>query len=166
MIESLIGKVLTSVKKGDYEITFTAASGHVYRMDHDQDCCESVYIESIYGDLEDLVGSPIIRAEERVVSLPDDYGLSQATFYEISTAKGGVNIRWHGSSNGYYGVSVDFSEIAAPSAEKTQDAVQMVANLVSMLRRSNGVMGVVIDSDECEELANALDTVLGAVKVD
>lgn len=88
-----------------------------YRFYHDQDCCESVYIEDIIGDLDDLVGSPILQAEEVSYSKDDEYApLSDShedflwTFYKFSTIKGSVTIRWYGSSNGYYSVSVNVSK--------------------------------------------------------
>lgn len=115
----LVGKTLVEARReGDDAIVFVTTDGETYRMFHEQDCCESVFIESITGDLADLVGSPILRAEEATNSddppridpsfpecLDDSYTW---TFYKLATAKGYVDIRWYGSSNGYYSESVTF----------------------------------------------------------
>jgi hypothetical protein len=88
-------------------------------MEHRQDCCESVSIEDICGDLQDLIGSEIVDAYESTnedakpagyISPVSDYTDDSETwtFYRIATAKGTVTIRWYGTSNGYYSVGVDF----------------------------------------------------------
>lgn len=82
-----------------------------YIFYHSQDCCESVYIESISGDLNDLIGVPLLLAEE--VSSDDEGPLNEYedsytwTFYMFATIKGYVDVRWYGSSNGYYSESVN-----------------------------------------------------------
>lgn len=91
-------------------IIFTSEDSQ-YKMTHIQDCCESVYIVDINGDLEDLIGSPILTAEERTQEGDSEWGTSTWTFYTIRTVKGSVDIRWHGESNGYYSESVDFFEL-------------------------------------------------------
>lgn len=111
-VEVLSGLVLSKVEKiEDEELVFHTVDGQVFRMYHEQDCCEHVYIEDICGDLEDLVNSPIIIAEE--ISEQGDplgeYDESYTwTFYKFATNKGFVTIRWYGSSNGYYSESVSF----------------------------------------------------------
>lgn len=112
-IESLLGKTLVSVVDNDSEIRFSAEGGEVFRMWHEQDCCESVYVEDICGDLDDLVGTPILRAEERSEDDPSqEYDVGCWTFYELATIKGSVTIRWYGSSNGYYSVGVSVGQIS------------------------------------------------------
>lgn len=122
----LVGKTLTDcVRFGNERLEFQTAT-HIYSLEHVQDCCESVNIEDICGDLSDLVGSPIVLAEE-VTSIGDEdhcedpgvdwtkpepveFGESWTwTFYRIATVKGTVTIRWLGESNGYYSESVDFN---------------------------------------------------------
>jgi len=120
-INTLIGKTLSKVEnKDNEEIVFTTDEGKKYLLYHDQDCCESVTVEDICGELDDLVGSPIIQAEENssndenppnvTVSDYQDNSFTW-TFYRLATARGQVVIRWYGESNGYYSERVSFSEL-------------------------------------------------------
>ncbi|WP_334155641.1 hypothetical protein [Agrobacterium pusense] len=113
-LSTLVGKTLAEVRRsGDEELFFTTQEGETFKMYHSQDCCESVYIEDIEGDLDSLVGNPIIVAE---VASKDDPEASESgtwTFYKLATIKGHVDIRWYGSSNGYYSESVDFVRVSA-----------------------------------------------------
>jgi len=142
MITQILGKTLTRVWKNDDndKLFFLTDDNKTYIMYHSQSCCETVAIEDITGDLEDLIGSPILVAEESSYSnggkengtidptgLPKDvinhllvekltgterYAESCTwTFYKLATIHGYVDIRWYGSSNGYYSESVDFEEL-------------------------------------------------------
>jgi hypothetical protein len=128
----LIGRVLSDVRNVDDVITFDVLGGGQYQMYHAQDCCESVGVEDIAGDLKDLIGSPILQAEE--VSSEgelarDEYEESYTwTFYKLATIKGSVTIRWYGSSNGYYSESVDFVETQAPAVKPEEGDGGIVAD--------------------------------------
>lgn len=117
---ALVGKTLTSVVNDDNtRIVFTTVDDTEYVLFHEQNCCESVYVEDVCGDLNDLVGVPILLAEE--VSgdgaepegwKPGEYNESYTwTFYKLATIKGSVTIRWYGSSNGYYSEGVLFERV-------------------------------------------------------
>lgn len=113
----LVGKTLTAVRQqGNDEIIFEVEGGDIYKLYHSQDCCESVDVEDICGDLADLIGSPILQAEEAESDTNPD-GVTKEyqdsftwTFYKLATIKGGVTIRWYGESNGYYSESVSFAK--------------------------------------------------------
>ena len=119
-VNVLLGKTLVSVDMNQYrdEIVFTTDQGEKYLMHHDQDCCESVSIEDVCGDLQDLVGSPILQAEESSSDEPPIEAREPSsdeaqlwTFYKFATLKGYVTLRWYGTSNGYYSMSVDFDKL-------------------------------------------------------
>jgi hypothetical protein len=119
-LSTLIGKTMKSVEKiDDSEIVFTTVDDEQFKLYHSQDCCESVYIESVVGDLQNLVGAPILLAEESSssdrpsdVPAPEYEPESQTwTFYKFGTMKGYVDIRFLGESNGYYSEGVSFCKL-------------------------------------------------------
>ena len=109
--EFIVGKTFISItiNKEKDRVTFKANDGSEYEMYHDQDCCENVYIESIVGDLTDLMDSEILVAEERKSSETHVSDSFTWTFYTFRTIKGSVDIRFYGTSNGYYSESVYIS---------------------------------------------------------
>jgi hypothetical protein len=127
-IEELKGKIITKITtraRGHADEIVFQTTDKIYKMHHHQDCCESVTIDSIVGDLDDLLNTEILLAEERSSNnrkriVPDEI-LRQAkgyeddsftwTFYTIRTNKGTVDIRWYGGSNGYYSEEVTVEEI-------------------------------------------------------
>jgi hypothetical protein len=105
------------------EMMFVTAQGERFLFAHQQDCCETVRINDIVGDLQDLVGSPLRLAEEvSGATEPDEehYESYSYTFYKFATRKGYVDVRWLGESNGYYSESVDlFVEGVSGAQEAT-----------------------------------------------
>ena len=114
----LKGKTLAKIENiNKEELIFTTISGEIYKMFHCEDDSECVTIDDICGDLDDLIGSPILIASEdtNIDKKPDDIIVPDYhndsftwTFYNIATKKGHVTIRWYGTSNGYYSEAISF----------------------------------------------------------
>lgn len=116
--ESLVGKTITEISHVDnYDevIEFETSDGARYRMSHHQDCCESVRVEEIVGNLTDLINDgPVLLAEEVVEEAENVSESGTWTFYKLRTLNGDVTIRWLGESNGYYSEGVDFVQCEGP----------------------------------------------------
>ena len=119
--QELLGKTLTKVEvnREKNEIHFFDTCSIEYVMRHFRECCESVSIEDINGDLNDLIGSPILRTIESAGTNhgeKEDYLDIESytwTFYTLATIKGFVDLRWYGSSREFYSEKVDFYKISS-----------------------------------------------------
>lgn len=134
----LEGKTIHSIKQSKEEIVFECVGGYTYKMYHNQDCCESVYIEDIDGNLQELVGEKVITAYEStnqdLPAIDPRYDDSYTwTFYTIRTNKDSLTIRWYGTSNGYYSESVDFEQIADPTKDFLPEKIDLIFATISWL---------------------------------
>lgn len=112
-MKDIIGLTVAAIEGGEEgsdKVIFRFTDGNVITMLHDQDCCEEVRIYETDGDIQDLVGGVVVQFDESTSedNAPDDCCESWTwTFYNIATARGFVNMRWLGESNGYYSEAVD-----------------------------------------------------------
>jgi hypothetical protein len=117
--DSLLGLTLSAIRGheiGSETITFETTEGRRFQMHYYDDCCATCTLNDVAGDFADLIGNPILQAEEVSSSnegeKPGEYSDSWTwTFYKLSTVKGSVTLRWLGESNGYYSESVTFEEL-------------------------------------------------------
>jgi len=111
---------VTGAEVGSDRMRFVAEDGRTFVFVHRPDCCETVEVNDIAGDIADLIGSPLLMAEE-VSNEPEPEGVEYWgethtwTFYKFATVRGYVTVRWLGVSNGYYSESVCFEVVAGPA---------------------------------------------------
>lgn len=159
--ETLKGKTLKEVHglvKDGEEVRFITTDGKEYVMYHSQDCCESVSIDDVCGDVEDLIGSEILVAEENEsedwpygVPKPEHVQSFTWTFYKLATRKGYVDIRWFGESNGYYSESIYLHEVIkeeeeTTTAKLTSPSVDELNTFFEQAERENKCIFISIDN--------------------
>lgn len=116
LAECLVGEKFVKIEFEAEEVLFYGEDGELkFKMHHNQDWCESVYISDITLDEspapsflttsgEDRI--EIIFAKETEPDLPPNSEYDDSylwTVYELETNKGSIIITWYGTSNGYYG---------------------------------------------------------------
>jgi hypothetical protein len=119
--DGMLGQTIVRIdggKVGSERISFVTDGEREFVFFYEHDCCASCNVTDIVGDLDDLIGLPLVLAEEvsneGAPPPPGDYVDSFTwTFYRFGTAKGTVTISWLGESNGYYNESVTFSDSAS-----------------------------------------------------
>lgn len=111
---SLIGHTITEIQHDDSSVTITTDKGKC-RLEHQQDCCETVNLEKVIGNPQDLVGQTIIVSEEDVPKDPEwhsgNYESHTWTMFKLSSQTHTVEFWFLGVSNGYYSESVSFIDL-------------------------------------------------------
>lgn len=68
ILSAMIGHTMVSILDGeslDGGMLFTSTDGTTFRFYHSQRCCESVGIEDIIGDVQDLLLGPLLSWPKR-----------------------------------------------------------------------------------------------------
>jgi len=123
-LKNLVFSEILGLEENSNLVIFKTKCGRIFHMFHQRECCESVYIESVVGDVNDLIDVEIINSE---IASSDDISINKKykkfknlnkkdssftwTFYKLATIRGYVDIRWYGTSSGYYSEKVSFVEI-------------------------------------------------------
>lgn len=115
-INDMVGQTFDKVYQcensdGNDALVFENSEG-IFVFSHWQDCCEYVHVEDITGDLKDLIGSPLLVAAVESEDYPKASESGTWTFYKFATIKGWVDVRFYGSSNGYYSEDVSLNYVS------------------------------------------------------
>lgn len=116
-MSELSGCIFKSVTKTIDEIIFTTDDGREFHLGHINECCEEVWLEDVVGDITDLENAIILVSEE-VKNMdeppPENRSVDDCytwTYYNFRTLKGSVQVRFFGTSNGFYSETADLYEI-------------------------------------------------------
>ena len=107
-------KSITGLEQDSEEVIITFDDGAYIKQYHSQDCCEVVTVEQVDADPSKFIGAVAHELIEKVLSkdemspndLPSDVESITGTFYTLKTAKGYLDWRWFGESNGFYSEDV------------------------------------------------------------
>jgi hypothetical protein len=106
-IKDLIGNTIKSYYcVDDYYSHIDFTDGTRLVMYHQNECCESIEIESF--DIEPLIGKTITDIDYTLVEIPTEYGGSTRTSLILETLDNKITLSWLGESNGYYSEQVNY----------------------------------------------------------
>ena len=113
--KKLVGKKIIDVRglcRDSNYVSILFEDGSAIKFYHSQSCCESVDLDDVCGDVDDLLNATLygIELRDNLEYYParDCYDESYTwSFYSIRTDKGYVDLKWYGCSNGYYSETVD-----------------------------------------------------------
>ena len=123
MVGEIISEITLKTDDNNYEqLIFKTESGKIFKMFHENDCCEIVYLEDVIGGrLTDLLGETVVDVDIKTNSVKNnknteeyEYYFYEYYFYEIKTNVNTITLRWYGESD-YYSAYVDFEEITENS---------------------------------------------------
>lgn len=107
-------KKVVGLRQYSDEVIFICKDNYAVKMYHEQDCCESVYLDS--ADSIDNNDDVYTDCNWCIMEIVDNvnWGAKSEwtesctwTFYKMKTDKGYDTLRWYGESSGYYSEKVD-----------------------------------------------------------
>lgn len=119
ILKEVIGKTIKRVdglEEGSELVEIHFTDNTKLRFMHWQSCCENVALNDfeLTTSLDKIVGGVINDAREDIGETGcDGWESFTWTFYNINTSKGCINMRWLGTSNGYYSENVDLDIVEA-----------------------------------------------------
>jgi hypothetical protein len=157
----LEGVTLSDIKEIYGDLLFYTVDGDSFKLYYEQDCCASCSLEETIGHIQDLIGTPILLAEEVVGGedpegwKPGEYEESYTwSFYKLSTIKGSVTFRWYGSSNGYYSETCSFVGFIKCRVCKSEiETGERWGSDISIVKLADGTL---VCSEACANLINVI----------
>ena len=113
IIHWMEGKTFSKVVRKDDSVVFIQQNpSFSVVLKHVQECCESVYLEDVVGDLADLENTALLQVKETKGVYQ---GVGPAYFYDFRTLKGNVTLRFvhEHNSNWAYSARASF-EVQSP----------------------------------------------------
>lgn len=133
MLPSKIVSIRTS-KSGDLDfennygydsdkfVSITLENGYALYLYHARNCCESVYLSEGEDELSSLVGETLISYDHiHGGNESSEFFEKEWNFVNIVTDKSSVQLRFDGSHNGYYSVSISSSLVDLNESEDDSD---------------------------------------------
>lgn len=129
ILENNVGRVpvdIVGAEEDSDEVFFVFNDGGpVVKIYHCYDYGESVSINEVIGEPEDLIGYPLVVCDEsdeepteEEKAQSDQLDRSTWTFYRFANHGGSLCLRWLGSSNGYYSEAVYIETLSNEQAAK------------------------------------------------
>lgn len=105
-MSELVGETIKVIKAEKESVYIEMESGKAWHIYHMYDCCETVFVYRIDGEIADLLGKEVTRFEEEQT---DEFLFGHEpceshtwTIYTIVAGGYKVVFYWLGESNGYY----------------------------------------------------------------
>jgi hypothetical protein len=73
-------KFIKGLEEESDEVLFYCNDGSIYKMYHEQECCECVSIDDVSGNVDDIIGSKILQADVYTKDMEDEREDADSSF--------------------------------------------------------------------------------------
>jgi hypothetical protein len=116
-IEDVLHEICIFAQRFNDKVIFIFANGCFFTIAHEQEVTEDVTLVDMNGDLDDFIFYPLLLCETRTSNVPEEQLTRDSsetwTFHTLRCLGGSLDLRWFGSSNGYYSETAEVT-VAVP----------------------------------------------------